>query len=336
VKLAVLRIVEEHQGRRLFRFAPYLASIIFFILFPFLLSPFIQGLMARAFSFAIFAMSLDLLVGYTGLFSLGHAAFFGAGSYSVAMLFLHGGISSFWITAPMGIIGATILAAILGVIVVRFRGLYFMLLTFAFGELFFSAVWKIRWFQTPGIEACVGLPRPDLGIPNFVWTATNFYYFAFLFFIVCYFLLYRIINSPFGYVLKGIRENEPRMQALGYNSWLYKYISFVIAGFFAGMGGVLFAYEMRFTLPDLFGIQYSFLGQIMIILGGAGTLFGAAIGGLVIAFLEHITSLIVPMRWPLIMGILYVGTSMFFRGGLAPHLIKLWRRVYHSDGSLKT
>ena len=104
------------------------------------------------------------------------------------------------------------------------------------------------------------------------------------------------------------------MRALGYNTLLIQIHFIYYRRFFAGVAGVLFAYEMRFAIPELLGIQYSFLGQIMLILGGAGTLFGAAIGGLLIALLEHITSLIAPTRWPLIMGILYVIAIMFFGG----------------------
>jgi len=282
--------------------------------------------MDKAFSMAIFAMSLDLFMGYLGLASLGHGVFFGAGSYAVAMLMLHGNINSLWITAPAGVITATLLAALLGLIVVRFTGLYFMLLTFALGELFFSLVWKFKWFQAPGIEAVVGLVRPDIGIPRFAWTPARFYYFSLIFFVICYFLLNRIVKSRFGKVLQGIRENEPRMHALGYNTYLYKYVAYIVAGFFAGVGGVLFVYEMRFAVPDLMGIQYSFMGVIMVILGGAGTIFGPAIGGLLMVLLEFFSSLIAPVRWPLIMGVIFVAAMMLFRGGLAPHLTELWRK----------
>lgn len=140
------------------RLLPYVVSGVIFILFPLFSSPFYQSIMVKAFSLAIFAMSLDLLVGYAGLFSLGHAAFFGAGSYAVGMLMLHAGIGSFWISAPVGVIVATLLAALLGLIVVRFTGIYFLLLTFALGEVLFSITWKFKWFQTPGVEACVDIP----------------------------------------------------------------------------------------------------------------------------------------------------------------------------------
>lgn len=318
---------------RILLYAPQIASCIFLGLLPFILPAFAQGFMARAFTLAIFAMSLDLLVGYAGLYSLGHACFFGAGGYTAALLMYHGGISSLWITAGAGILMATLLAALIGLIVVRFTGIYFLLLTFAFGELLYSVVWKFRWFQTPGIEAIIDLPHPDLGIPHFKWTPLNFYFLVFIVFLVCYFLLLRMTKARFGQILIGIRENEPRMRALGYNTWLYKYLSFVIAGLFAGIGGVFFVYEMRFSMPDLLGLNYSYLGQVMVILGGAGTIFGAVIGAFLISLVELIMSLYAPMRWPLIMGIILVVIIMFFRGGLAPHLVKFWKGISIRDGS---
>jgi len=323
---AILESEGERWERRLVRFSPYIAACVVLIVLPFFLPPFFQSIVTKAFSFAIFAMSLDILIGYTGLFSLGHAAFFGAASYAVAMLVLHAGISSFWITAPIGIITATVLAALLGLIVVRFTGIYFLFLTFAFGELLFSVAWKFKWFQSPGVEACVGIPRPDLGIPGFTWTVTSFYFFTFLFFVISFWLLYRIVNSPFGHVLKGIRENEARMRTLGYDTWLYKYIAYIIAGFFAGVGGIFFVYEMRFTCPETLGVQYSFIASLMVILGGAGTIFGSAIGALLMVYAELIISLFAPVRWPLIMGSIFVVTIMFLRGGLAPHLVSLWKK----------
>jgi branched-chain amino acid transport system permease protein len=320
-------------AKRFFAFLPAMGSCIFLVFVPFVLPDFAQGFMARAFTLAIFAMSLDLLVGYAGLYSLGHACFFGTGGYTAAVLMFHGGISSLWITAGAGILMAAIMAALIGLMVVRFTGIYFLLLTFAFGELLYSVVWKFRWFQTPGIEAIIDLPRPDLGIPQVKVTPLILYFLTLIVFVACYLLLRRMTKSRFGQILKGIRENEPRMQALGYDTWRYKYLSFVIAGLFAGVGGVFFVYEMRFSMPDLLGLNYSYLGQVMVILGGAGTIFGAVIGAFLMSVVELIMSLYAPMRWPLIMGITLVVIIMFFRGGLAPHLVNFWKGISARHGS---
>jgi len=326
------------RGRRksLVFFLPHALVLVLLIFLPAVFSQFAHGIAAKTFCFAIFAMSLDLLIGYTGLLSLGHAAFFGTGGYAAAMLMLHGGITSFWITAPVGIAAAAGMAAILGLVAVRFKGLYFLLLTFALGEFLFSIVWKFKWFQSPGIEAVIGLSRPDLGLPGFRWNATNYYYFVLCFFLGSFFLLNKIVSSPFGHTLKGIRENEPRMLALGYNTWLYKYVAYVVSGLFAGMGGVFFVYTMRFAVPELFSIQYSFMGNMMVILGGAGSIFGPAIGGLLMVVAELLVSLVAPVRWPLIIGIIFVATIMFSRGGLAPYLRKCWGKFLDRYGSVES
>lgn len=315
------------RGRGSLRFLPYAGALLVFCLLPLVLPPFYQLIMTKAFALAIFAMSLDLLVGYTGLFSLGHGAFFGAGSYAVGMLMLHGGMNNFWISLAVGLLVATGLAAVFGLFVVRFSGLYFLLLTFALGELLFSVAWKFKWFQTPGAEACIGITKPGLGIPDFVWSAPRFYYFVLIFFSISFALLYRIAHSSFGNILTGIRENELRMHSLGYNVWFYKYIAYVIAGLFAGLGGVLFAYVMGFTIPDLFGLQYSFMGQLMIIIGGVATLSGPVIGALVMVFFELLISLIAPVRWPLIMGTTFVLIIMVFRGPFGPRLLRFCKRA---------
>jgi branched-chain amino acid transport system permease protein len=324
------------RRRPLVAFLPHALALAFLIFLPAVFSPFAQGIVAKAFCFAIFAMSLDLLIGYTGLLSLGHAAFFGTGGYAAAMLMLHGGTASFWITAPVGIAASAAMAALLGLIVVRFKGLYFLLLTFALGEFLFSIVWKFKWFQSPGIEAVIGLARPDLGLPGFRWNATTYYYFVLLFFLASFFLMNKIVNSPFGHALKGIRENEPRMLALGYNTWLYKYVAYVVSGLFAGVGGVFFVYTMRFAVPELLSIQYSFIGTMMVILGGAGSIFGPAIGGLLMVVAELLVSLVAPVRWPLFIGIIFVATIMFSRGGLAPYLKKCWRGFLNRYGSIES
>ncbi len=325
----------QHGRIRRVQCLPYVLGGLLFIILPFFLPPFYQVVISKAFTLAIFAMSLDLLVGYTGLFSLGHAVFFGAGSYTVAMLMLHAGITSFWIGAPLGLIVATLLAVLSGLLVVRFSGLYFLLLTFALGELFFGFTWRVKWLQTPGVEACIGIPKPNLGIPGFTWTATSFYFFCLFLLVLSFFLLKRIVSSQFGNALTGIRENETRMRALGYNTLLYKYVAYILAGLFAGLGGVLFAYVMGFTVPELFGIQYSFMGQLMIILGGAGTIFGPVLGALIIVFLELLISLIAPVRWPLILGVFFVTIIMFYRGGLAPHLLRMWEKRFNHYGNIK-
>ncbi len=319
--LAPLR--QGWQGRSI-RYAPFIIGGLILILMPPFLPTFSQSMMTKGLIFAIFAISLDILVGYVGLLSFGHAAFFGAGGYVVGVLSLHYGIDSFWITFPGAILAALLVAAAFGAIVVRFSGLYFVLLTFAFGNLLFSVGWKWRYLQSLGIEGIIGIHRPDLGIPGFDWNSINFYFFVFVIFVICFFLLYRFINSPFGSVLKGIHSNEPRMRSLGYNTWLYKYIAYMVAGSFAGVSGALYAYHTRFVAAEFIGTEFSFIVVLMVLLGGSGRFVGPIIGAIVIIFVETFVSIAIPERWPLLLGVIFVAVIMFLRGGIAPTLVRLW------------
>jgi branched-chain amino acid transport system permease protein len=211
--------------------------------------------------------------------------------------------------------------------------MYFLLVTFAFGELLYSVTWNWGWLSTPGMQGISGLPLPDLGIPGLTWDALNFYYFILFIFLICFFLLHRIMNSPFGHALRGIREGEARMSALGYNTWLYKYMAFVITGTFAGVAGVLFVYYSRFIAPTHVGVATSFLPMVMVIIGGSGTLLGPVIGAMVIIFVEYFASLVTPERWPLILGVLFVATIMYAGGGINVYLTKLWKAVNRHYGS---
>jgi len=143
----------------------------------------------------------------------------------------------------------------------------------------------------------------------------------------------RLVNSPFGHALQGIRENETRMRSLGYNTWLYKYIAFIIAGLFAGVAGFLMPYYTTVMNPSLVGVGPAILVVLICVIGGVGTLWGPVIGAVVIILVEYLSSIFFPARWPLVLGAVFVITVMFLRGGIAPKLQKLWSRV--SYGSVK-
>ncbi|MCK4828198.1 branched-chain amino acid ABC transporter permease, partial [bacterium] len=290
----------------------------------------VQSIMTKVLIFAIFAMSLDIIMGYTGLLSLGHAAFFGVGGYTVAILISKYNISSFWITAPAGVLVSVLFAAVFGVIALRVSGIYFLLVTFALSMLLNSVASK--WYSmTNGTDGLAGLPRPDLGLPWLTWDAASFYYFTFLFFVICFFLMHRVVNSPFGYALRGIRENETRMRTLGYNTWLYKYIAFIVSGLFAGVAGILFAYHNGIMTPYQLGVNVSTLAMLICIIGGPGTLWGSVVGSLVTILVEYFSSIFIPERWPLILGGVFVISVMFLRGGIASHLLKLWEKVSYES-----
>jgi len=311
------------------RLGPYAIGGIIFVFIPFFLPMYVKSIMTKVLIFAVFAMSLDIIMGYTGLLSLGHAAFFGVGGYTVAILIKRLDISSFWVVAPVSIVMAAICAAILGIIALRVSGIYFLLVTFALSMLLVSLASKWKWIN--GTDGLAGIMRPDLGLSWFTWSSTSFYYFVFLLFVLFYYLMHRVVNSPFGCALKGIRESEHRMRALGYNTWLYKYLAFIIGGLFAGAAGVLFAYHSGVIHPRHLGISGSTLAMLICIIGGLGTLWGPIVGSLVVVLVEYFSSIIVPERWPMILGAVFVIGVMFLKGGIAPHLTRFWKKILYGS-----
>jgi branched-chain amino acid transport system permease protein len=274
-------------------------------------------------------MSLDIVMGYTGLISIMHASFFGIAAYTAAVLMVKIGLESFWIGMTCGMLSAGLLAAGTGAVVLRVYGVYVLIVTLSLAYMIYSIIWGWKYLVMYESQGIMGVHYPSLGISGFTFNATSYYYFTFWIFIICFFVLYRFVNSPFGHTLEGIREDEERMSVLGYDTWFYKYIAFIIGGIFAGVAGVLFAYYNTTVEPEHLGFGYSTYGILMVILGGAGTLFGPAIGAALFVMLEFYTGILSPERWPLILGIILVGTVMFTSGGIGIHLRKLWDKGFH-------
>jgi len=311
---------------RLYNLIPYLAMILLLAIVPPFLPTYFQGMVTEILIFALFAVSLDIVMGYAGLISFGHAAFFGVGGYAVGILTVHLNISSFWIVAPLAIVIAALLSTIIMYVSLRVGGVYFMLITMAFGELL--AVVATKWGSiTGGTSGLNGIHRPDLGIPGFTWTSTSFYYMVLIIFIICFFILYRIANSSFGRSLVGIRENEERMRSLGFNTWLTKYVALILAGTFAGIAGILFAYFYRTMAPSFLATDTSALAMLMVIIGGSGTLFGPCLGAAAVILIKQFTVINIPDRWPLILGTIFVIFVMLIRSGLYPYLNGFWNAV---------
>jgi len=316
------------------RLAPvvsYVVSGIVLVILPLVVPIYFESILTRILIFAIFALSLNLIWGYTGLISLGHAASFGVASYTIGILTVHYGIESFWLLAPAGILMATLVATVFGFIALRVSGVYFLLVTLALGQLVYAIATK--WTSmTGGSNGLPGIPLPILGLPWFTWNATYFYYFVLVVFVICFFLLYRIVNSPFGHALEGIRDSEPRMRSLGYQAWLHKYIAFIVAGLFAGVAGILFAPFLGLIAPVYCSVTTSTLVMVMVLIGGKRVFFGPVIGTALIIILENFSSGFVPERWPLILGGAIVVSVMFLRGGISVYLVKFWEKVRYRYG----
>ncbi len=287
------------------------ALVALFLALPHVLKPYYLGLSTKMLIFALFAMSLDLLMGYGGLPSLGHAAYFGVASYAVALLLLKGGYPSA-VAFPAAIVVSALTGAVFGALGLRARGSYFLMITFALAQVLWALAFGWR-SMTNGDDGIPSVPRPHFAWP--VDSIPGFYYFVLAIFAVASLLLVAIVRSPFGKALKGIRESESRMQALGYNVWLYQWVAFVLAATFAGLAGALYAYFNRFVGPEYLHVIQSAEALIMVILGGAGTLIGPAIGAALIVYLEDFVSSLTE-RWVLVLGIIYVLVTLFAPRGL--------------------
>jgi branched-chain amino acid transport system permease protein len=270
-------------------------------------------LLTQAVIVAILAMSLDLLLGYTGLASLGHAAYFGIAAYAVAILSTQYR-KGFVVCLLVGVLLAAGTAAVFGLLAIRAVGTYFLMITLALGMVIWGLAF--RWVSmTKGDNGISGVPRPAVGGLGSLLDPLPFFYFTLAGLVVAWALLALVVRSPFGLTLKGIRESESRMRALGYNVWLHKYLAFVLSGTFAGFAGVLWAYYNGFVSPVDVQLITSVEALLMVALGGPGTLGGAALGAAVIVFLKNFVS-VYTKRWLMILGAVYIGVILFAPSGV--------------------
>jgi len=265
-----------------------LAGVLALALFPLFAEKFYVQLLAKIMIMAIFAMSLNLLLGYTGLVSFGHAAFFGASGYALALLTPQYHAANFWTSLPLAVAASALLALVIGFFVVRTRGIYFIMVTLAFAQMLF-----FLFFDTKIAGGSDGIyidMRPVAKIGDWqVFRLDDFvhvYYLVLVFLGLTYVLLRMILRSLFGRVLAGIRVNEHRMRSLGYPSFRYKLACFVIAGAIAGVAGYLSAVQFGVVNPEMLGWHLSAAVMMMVILGGIGTLLGPAIGATIWMLLE--------------------------------------------------
>ena len=285
----------------------------FLLVGPPFLSAYWVGLLTQVVILGILAMSLDLLIGYTGLPSLGHAGFFGVAAYGVGVLSTtyHAGL---WTSVAGGFAIGTGLAALFGLIVSHVRDVYFLMITMALGMVLWGL--SFRWIPvTGGDNGISGIPRLEtlLGLP--ASGPIPYYYVALAVFVLCSALMTMLVTSPFGLTLQGIREHEPRMRSLGFNTWLHGYVSYVCAGAFASIAGIMWAYYNGFVSPTYLDLTASSELFLMVTLGGPATLVGPVIGAGAIVILKNVISAYTA-RWLLILGIVYIVTILWAPQGL--------------------
>jgi branched-chain amino acid transport system permease protein len=276
--------------------------------------------------FAILAVAFNLLLGYTGLLSFGQATFFGLGAYTSGLLLVHYQTNIF-VALVAGALAGGLGALILGYFCVRGVGIYFILLTFSFNLMVYFVAYE--WTSlTGGEDGLGGVRRPDLSIPAVFLVSLkphlNYYIFTVAIVLACYYIIGRIVRSPFGKVLQLIRENELRASAVGYNIRLYKLLAFAVAGVFSGLAGMLYAGLFEYVPIEV--VEWSTSGNIvfMTLIGGIGNMIGPLIGAGIFIWLSDSLS-VIWARWPLILGLIFMAVILFFPGGILQLISRLGR-----------
>lgn len=295
-----------------------LAGLAALALFPLSDAVFYIELVAGIMILAIFAMSLDLLVGYTGLVSFGHAAYFGIAAYAVVLLSPEYEAASLWLTLPAAVLIAALSACVIGLLVLRTRGIYFLMVTLAFAQMVY-----FLFHDTPlggGSDGIYLNVKPEAAIAGRVLfdlgDIRHFYYFVLVLMVAVYLFLRRLLRSPLGRALLGIKVNEHRMRSLGFPVLRYKLASFTLAGGLGGLAGFLAACQFGFVNPEILSWHQSGNVLLMVILGGMGTLYGPVAGAFIFVMVQEVFSDLTK-HWQLLMGGLIVLLVLFLPGGVA-------------------
>jgi len=297
--------------------------VIFFALLPFAAGDFYINLGSQMMIAAIFALSLNLLAGYGGLTSLGHAAFLGLAAYFSAWFTTRAGFG-YGAAALLSIIGTTISAALFGMIALRASGLGFLMITLALSQVLWGLAY--RWVSvTNGDNGMAGLARPmPFGIS--IESAASFYWFALIVTTVAFVLITVFVSSSFGASLKGTRDQGRRMAALGFNVWMIRWITFIYAGFWGGIAGLLYVYYNKYIHPTSLSITSSAEGLLGVIAGGSGTLVGPIVGSVLVTFLKNYASSYID-RWNMLLGFVFMFIVMVMPDGIVPGVRRLAGRL---------
>lgn len=295
-----------------------LAAVALLAVVPLTGADFYTELIAKTLVLAIFAMSLDLLVGFTGLVSFGHAAYFGVAAYAVALLSPKYEAASLWLALPEAVGLAALAALVVGVFVLRTKGIYFIMVTLAFAQLFFFLFHDTALGGgSDGIYLNVKPSAEIFGFTPFdLDNGKHLYWFILAMLVGVYAFLGRLLQSPFGRVLVGIKSNEHRMQSLGYKTFRYKLAAFALAGGLGGLAGFLYTVVFGFVTPELLSWHQSGNVLLMVILGGMGNLVGAVAGAFAFVAMQEVFGAWTK-HWQLVMGGVIVAAVLFLPGGLA-------------------
>jgi branched-chain amino acid transport system permease protein len=292
------------------------------LVLPLFAGDFYVNLASQILIAAIFALSLNLLVGFGGMTSLGHASFLGVAAYACALLSGRYGLGH-GPAALMSVAGTTVMAALFGLIALRATGLGFLMITLALSQVLWGLAYRMS-NVTNGDNGLSGLTRPmPFGIP--LDSAASFYWFALIVFAIAFVLMAVFVSSSFGSSLKGVRDQPRRMAALGFNPWMIRWITFIYAGFWGGVAGLLYVYYNKYIHPTSLSTTSSAEALLGVIAGGSGTLGGPVVGATLVMLLKNYASAYVE-RWNMLLGLVFLFIVLVMPTGIIPGLRKLASR----------
>jgi branched-chain amino acid transport system permease protein len=289
------------------------------IVAPLVLPEFWRRFLTEILIWGLLAMSSDILIGYTGMVSFGHSAFFGLGMYGAAAALLMVKPPNLWLAIVYGLAGSAMIALFVAYFSTRLRDIYFAITTLIFSQIFYVIIFT--WTEVTGGENGLTFRRPEFGIPG-VWTtpftSTTLHWFVLAVVTLSYLILRRITQSPFGMVLQAIRENEARTRAIGYPVQRYKMVAVMLSGLFAGLSGVLYAIQNRFAAPDFVYFLISGEAVIFNVMGGIGTLVGPIAGAGFFLLLRESFSRLFGEQFPYLIpvGAIFIAMVIFMPQGL--------------------
>jgi len=301
----------------------FTAAAAFLIVLPFLTPTY--SLATEMLIFAIFALGFDILFGYTGLLSFGHAIFFGLGAYATGIVLVRV-IPSLFVALAVGIGLSLVISYVVAFLSIQKRGIYFVMITLAFCQMFYFIGFK--WTSlTGGDNGLHGVPRTSFG-PVDLNSEITLYFYVLILFLLSVFIAYRIVNSPFGRVLKALKDNEDRARSVGYDTTTFKTAAFVISALFGSLAGGLYAVHSNFVPIDTLSINTSGDVVIMALLGGIGTLYGPVLGAMLVVYLKNLLSNWLG-NWHVVLGGIFILSVLTVRQGIFPVLFgkvreKLW------------
>ena len=288
----------------------------------FITNDYFVNLASQILIYALLALSLNLLLGYGGMVSLGHAAFLGLTGYSTTLLVMAG--YDHLTTAILSVAFSTACGALFGLLALRASGIGFLMITLALGQIVWGIAYRAN--ELTGGDNGITLSSRPIPFGIDINSASNFYYFTLIVFAIALFCIWRLTRSPFGAALCGTRDQPRRMSMLGHNVWMIQWLTFVIASFWGSISGLLYIYYNLFMSPHAISLQQSAEALLMAILGGATTLSGPIIGAVIITIVKNVVSTYIE-RWNILLGLIFVIVILYMPRGLVPGCLHLWRSI---------